>query len=73
MLDLITTFLAWDLALAAALAVVLGTIVVLQGAYRAAAEALRRSPLPSRADAAAAVAAVRVPGPRPVDMVGSRR
>ena len=73
MLDLVTTFLIWDLAVAAALAVVLGMIVVVQAAGRAAAEAVRRSPLPTRAEAAAAVTAVRVPVSRAPEMVGSRR
>ena len=73
MLDLVTTFLAWDLAIAVALAVVLGGIVVVQGAYRAAAEALRRTPLFRRAAAAAAVTSVRVPAPRAAELVGQGR
>ena len=73
MLDLITTLLVWDLAIAAALAVVLGTIVVVQGVYRAAAEAVRRTPLPTRAEAAATVSAVRASAPRAAEMAGLGR
>lgn len=69
MLELLTTFLAWDLAVAAGLAGVLGAIVVVQGSVRAAASALRGSPLPSRVEAGAAV---RVPAPR-AELVGSGR
>ena len=72
MYDLALHFLLWDLAAAAVLAVVLGVLVVVQGAYRRLVSLVRRA-VPTRHEAMTSVSSVRIPAARLPEVIGSRR
>ena len=70
MYDLALHFLIWDLKAAAVLAVALGVLVVLQGAYRWAAALVQRT---GSTPFERPVGTVRLPSPRLPEAIGSRR